>query len=153
MYTTVLILHSLVRWLVLFFGVITALFGIHGTLTRRPWGPLDEQFSRWCIIVFDVQFLLGILLYAVLSPFTAQAFADFGLAMRNPGLRYWAVEHEALMVIALALVHIGRVRGRKSANSAGKHRAMAIFVGIAMVLVLLGIPWPGMSNGRPLLRL
>lgn len=152
MYTTVLILHSLVRWLVLFFGLMTALFSLHGALTRRAWTPLDEQFSRWCVISFDVQFLLGLLLYAVLSPFTAQAFADFGLAMRNPGLRYWAVEHEALMIVALALVHIGRVRARKSTASVRKHRATAIFIGIAMVLVLLGIPWPGMSNGRPLLR-
>ena len=152
MYTTVLILHSLVRWLVLFFGIMSALMGLQGWASGRGWTALDGQFSLWCTIVFDVQFLLGILLYAVLSPFTSAAFADFGAAMQNPGLRYWAVEHETLMVIALVLVHIGRVRIRKAAAPASKHRAAAIFVGIAMVLVLLGIPWPWFANGRPLIR-
>lgn len=152
MYTTVLILHSLVRWLVLFFGIISAVLGLAGWASRRSWTTVDEVFSTWCTITFDIQFLLGILLYAVLSPFTAQAFQDFGAAMKNPGLRYWTVEHETLMVIALVLVHIGRVRIRKSVAPINKHRAAAIFVGIAMLLVLLGIPWPGWANGRPLLR-
>ena len=99
-----------------------------------------------------MQFLLGILLYFVLSPLTRQAMQDFGLAMRTSGLRFWAVEHVLGMVIALALVHIAGVRIRKAATDQKRHRTAMIFYGLALVVILASIPWPGMPAGRPLFR-
>jgi hypothetical protein len=101
--------------------------------------------------VFDVQFLLGLTLYVFLSPFTHAAFADLGAAMKNSGLRFWAVEHLVGMLIAIALVHVGRARARKT-DSLRRHRVAATFFGLALVVLLGSIPWPGLPYGRPLLR-
>ena len=65
------------------------------------------------MIALDVQMLLGLLLYGVLSPYTAAAMKDFGAAMRDPVLRFWAVEHLTMMLSAVVLVHVGRVLARK----------------------------------------
>ena len=56
------------------------------------------------MITLDMQMLLGLILYLVLSPFTAEALRDFGAAMKSPGLRFFAVEHLTLMLGAATLV-------------------------------------------------
>ena len=89
----------------------------------------------------DIQFLIGMILYAFVSPFTKAAFADFGAAMKNADLRFYAVEHILMMVIALVFVHIGKSKSKKAVASWKKHRAAAIWFGLALVLILVGIPW------------
>jgi len=151
MYVAFVIVHSLLRWLVLLAGFNALLRAIGGARSGRSWAPGDEQAGRWLIILFDVQFLIGLILYVGLSPLTQSAFNDFGAAMRDPQLRYWGVEHIAGMVVASALLHIGRARARK-APEVRRHRVTAIFFGLALLVILLSIPWPGMPAGRPLFR-
>jgi hypothetical protein len=152
MYFTVLLLHSWLRWLALVAGV-GATFA---ALSKGDGTPKSLQSAeRWGLIfmiTLDVQMLLGLLLYGVLSPYTAAAMKDFGAAMRDPGLRFWAVEHPAIMLSAVILVHVGRVLARKSADVGTKRKRLLICFGLAVLLILLRTPWPGMANGRPLFR-
>jgi hypothetical protein len=150
MYSVILLLHSWVRWAVLLLGLLAFVRAL--TRARRPWTPLDDQAGRWFTASLDLQFLLGALLYVVLSPFTTAAFKDFGAAMANPGLRFWAVEHAFGMVVGLALAHVGRARIRRATSDARRHRLAAIFYGLALVSIVVSIPWPGRPNGRPLVR-
>ena len=142
-YTTILIVHSWLRWAVLAAGLAAVLRG--GT-------DRDDTGGKWFTILLDVQFLLGLLLYFVLSPITAAALEDFGAAMRVPQLRFFAVEHTFGMVLAITLAHIGRGRIRKAAPEKRRRTAL-IFYGLALVIVLASIPWPGLSAGRPLFRM
>jgi hypothetical protein len=152
MYVALVIAHSWLRWLVLLAAAYALAKAIGGVRSRRPWTPSDDQAGRVFVTMFDVQFLIGLILYVALSPLTQLAFSDFGAAMRQPDLRFWAVEHLTGMVAAAALLHIGRARTRKAA-AASKHKTAAIFFGLALFIVLLSIPWPGMPAGRPLFRL
>jgi hypothetical protein len=61
--------------------------------TGRPWTPADARSSRIFVTVLDVQMLLGLLLYFVLSPFTRQAMGDMAAAMKVAALRFFLVEH------------------------------------------------------------
>jgi hypothetical protein len=70
--------------------------------------------------------------------------------MGDSALRFFLVEHAFGMLLAVTLAHIGRIRIRKAADDGRRHRSAAIYFGIALVLVLLSIPWPGMPAGRPL---
>jgi hypothetical protein len=80
------------------------------------------------------------------------AMQDFGTAMRDPILRFWAVEHFTMMLSAAILVHVGRVLARKTADAGKKRMRLLICFGLALLLILLGMPWPGMATGRPLFR-
>jgi hypothetical protein len=91
-------------------------------------------------------------LYFGLSPITRAAMQDFGAAMGNSMLRFWAVEHILGMVIAVALAHVGRVRVRKTTDPLRRHKLAAIFFGLALIAIFATIPWPGMPAGRPLFR-
>lgn len=148
MYPLLLAVHSLLRWAVLAAGGAAVLRALGGT---RSWSAADDRAGLWFVVAMDVQFLLGLLLYAGVSPITRVAFADFGGAMGNSMLRFWAVEHLVGMLIAIALVHIGRVRIRKA--DVGRRRRLAlIFYGLALAVILASIPWPGMPAARPLFR-
>jgi len=147
----VLTLHSWLRWLVLLTGVVAFVRAAAGASGRKPWRPSDDRAGFWFVMALDVQFLLGLILYVFLSPITHAAFADFGAAMKSSGLRFWAVEHVAGMLVGVALAHVGRVRARKT-DSLRRHKVAAIFFGLALAAILASIPWPGTPNGRPLLR-
>jgi hypothetical protein len=152
MYTALLALHSLLRWAVLLTGAVAVFRGVAGSGGRRPWTAADARSASWFTISLDIQMVLGLILYVALSPITREAFGDFGAAMRNSALRFWAVEHLIGMIVAIAVAHIGRARIRRLTDDVRRHRTAAIFFGVALVAILLSIPWPGMPNGRVLFR-
>ena len=152
MYSFVLGLHSWIRWVALVAGVgatMTAL--VDRTGTDRP-GRAD-MWGFALMMALDVQLLLGLLLYLVLSPFTAEAMRDFSIAMKSPGLRFFAVEHGTLTLAAVAVAHVGCVLTRKAQTPASKRTRMFVCFGLATILMILAIPWPGMAYGRPLFRI
>jgi hypothetical protein len=152
MYITVLTLHSLLRWAVVGLGLWAIARAWSGVVGRRRWTPLDDAAGRWFVASLDVQVLLGLILYGLLSPVTMQALSDMGAAMRDPLLRFWAVEHAVLMIVAVVVAHVGRARSRRAAHDMARHRPAAIAYTIALVCVLAALPWPFLDVGRPLLR-
>jgi heme A synthase len=148
MYTIVLIIHSWLRWVALVAGVGATLAAV----VDRGDGSRAERWGLALMSALDLQMLLGLLLYLVLSPFTAEAMRDFGAAMKNPGLRFFAVEHASMMFAAVVLAHVGRVLARKARTPAAKRTRMLVCFGLATVMMIVAIPWPGMASGRPLFR-
>jgi ABC-type dipeptide/oligopeptide/nickel transport system permease component len=141
MYTGLLHTHNTFRWLVLIALVLAIAFAFSGWLGKKNWKKPDNITGLLLTIFMDIQFLVGLILYAFVSPLTKAAFADFGAAMKNADLRFYAVEHIILMIIALALVHIGRSKSKKAATPVKQHRSAAIFYTIGLVVILAAIPW------------
>lgn len=152
MYNAVLLLHSWIRWLVILAGLVLVVRSVMGLGGQRRWGAVEERASLFFVIGLDVQLLLGLLLYAVLSPFVRLAMSDVAGAMRDGDLRFWLVEHLTGMLIAIVLAHIGRVRIRRAPDDGSKLRLSGLFMGLALIVLLLSIPWPGMPSARPLFR-
>lgn len=147
MYMTILAFHNILRWVVLLGGLLAVGKAVAGWLGKKEWTPVDSQFGLIFTIGMDTQLLLGLLLYFVLSPITTHAFTDFGAAMADSEVRFFAVEHIAVMLVAVVLAHVGRARTKKMADAVGKHRVAAIFFTLALLAVLAGTPWM-----RPLFR-
>lgn len=111
--------------------------------------------DRWGLVMMmtlDLQMLLGLVLYLVLSPNMQEILNHFGASMKDPALRFYAVEHIASMMLAVILAHLGRVLARTAKSSAAKRRRLLVCVGLATLLMLVGTPWPGRPGGRPLFR-
>lgn len=152
MYTAVLAAHSWIRWIVVILGLVVLVRSVIGLSAKRPWEAADARMGRLFVASLDVQFLLGLVLYFFLSPITTAALGDLGGAMRNSGLRFWAIEHAFGMIVGLSLAHVGVARVRKAADPVRKHRMAAVFFAIALVAILASVPWPGTPNGRPMWR-
>ncbi len=147
-YTIVLSLHNLVRWIVIILAVLALFRAFSGLISKREWTDTDRKTGVFFSSALDAQLLLGLLLYFFLSPVTKLALANFGAAMVNPEVRFFSLEHILYMFVAIILVHIGSVISRRASPDAAKFRYAAIFYTAAVVIILIAIPW-----SRPLIRL
>lgn len=145
MYSLVLALHSWLRWVALAVLVLSFVLAL-----RKDNSLLARKASLFTLISFHLQLVLGLLLYAGLSPITAAAFADFGAAMKDAVSRFWAVEHLAGMILAVVLVSLGHILGKKAPDDGAASKRRLIFFGAGLLLTLLLIPWPFRAAGRAL---
>ena len=145
MYELVLTAHSWLRWVALIAGVMAVVMAASAPTRADRWGLI-------LVIALDLQFLLGFALYLVLSPTTKAIFANFGAAMRDPGTRFWAVEHVSLMLFAVVMAHVGRVLARKAKSPAAKRTRLLVCFVLSTLAMIAATPWPGMASGRPLFR-
>jgi hypothetical protein len=141
MYTGFLMFHSILRWILLLSLAITLVKYIIGWMGSHPWKKTDNILGVVFTSLMDLQLLSGLVLYFFLSPITKLAMSDFGAAMKDAGLRFYAVEHLSMMLIAVVLVHIGRAKSKKAKTDSGKFKIATIFFVIALVLMLAAIPW------------
>ena len=150
-YSVMLFLHSWMRWAVVITAVLVIVQAFRGWSGGVAWDATKARFASWFVNTTGIQLILGLVLCGFLSPVTLQAFSDRGGAMKDSVTRFWAVEHMSVMLVAVALAHIGAGRIKKAADDQAKHRAAAIFFTIAIVLILVSIPWAGVT-ARPLFR-
>ena len=141
MYSFVLAVHNVLRWVAIILAIVALLRAYRGWLGRQEWTATDRKIGVFFASAMDVQLLLGLVLYIVLSPTTRAAFSDFGAAMRIPDMRFFALEHILYMVVAIVFVHIGTAMARKATQAVDKHRQAAIWFSLAGLALLLGMPW------------
>ncbi|GEN08104.1 hypothetical protein SAMN05443572_106474 [Myxococcus fulvus] len=152
-YPVVLFLHSWVRWAVVLLGVLALVRALGGWRGGREWTRGDRRLQVFCVSAFDTQMLLGMVLYSGVSPFTPFSL-EGGLreSLSHPTLRFFGLEHPALMLLALVATHVGSAVSQRAEVSVSRHRAWALGLLVAMCLVACAIPWAGLSHGRPLFR-
>ena len=95
-------LHSYLRWAVVIIGIIALLIAWAGVLSRGRWTPQQVTLGRLATMAVDTQALVGVLLYAWLSPLTTSAFRDMGAAMKDAPLQA-AIFYTLAMAGVLAL--------------------------------------------------
>ncbi|NUQ12589.1 MAG: hypothetical protein HUU26_09745 [Gemmatimonadaceae bacterium] len=146
MFTYVLALHNVLRWLVLLAGAVTVVLAWRGWLGRRSWTGAERGAARAFVAMLDFQFAVGLALYLFYSPITRSGFGDMGAAMRDAPVRYFLVEHPVIMVAAIAVAHVGSVKVRRAASDAERFQRAAIWFGLAFAAIAGFVPW-----ARPML--
>ena len=147
----VLVLHNLLRWGVLIFGLWTLLNALTGVFGKRNYTANDNRSNLLFMIFCDIQLLIGLILYFTNSWF--DRLKDLGNNMKDPYNRFFTMEHTTLMIVAWILVHVGRASVKRAATDAAKHKRMLILFGIAILLILISIPWPFREIiGKPYFR-
>jgi len=148
-----LVIHSILRWAVLLLGVWAVFAALSAVMSKRNYNSGDNKVGLFFMISCDIQLLLGLILY-----FSGMWFdrvkEDMGAVMKDAPVRFFAIEHALMMIIAWLLVHVGRTSVKRAATDAQKHKRTLIYFGIALVLILAMIPWPFRipEIARPLFR-
>ena len=140
-YQIVLHLHSGIRWIAFLLVVVSVIKSLIGLYGEGKFTKFDNILGASFVGTMHLQFLLGLTLYIFLSPATQSAFQDFGAAMKDISVRFWAVEHITAMIVAVVMAQIGRSRSKKASTDAGKFKVQSIFYGISFLFMMLGIPW------------
>ncbi len=151
-YALVLFLHSSVRWLVLATGLLLFLASVASGWRRRHWDRQAERLHAAFVGIVDAQLLLGLGLYLFLSPLARAFRADVAHAVHDHVLRFFGLEHGVTMLLAVAVVHVGRTRSKRASTPRLRYRRIAVSTATSLALFTSGIPWPGLRHGRPLTR-
>jgi hypothetical protein len=153
MYEFVLTLHSWLRWVVLLLGVLAISGNYKGWKSSLPYEGMNKKLNTFFIASLHTQLILGLILYCGLSPTMQKIFANFGGSMHNKELRFFSVEHIAIMIIGIAIAQIGSIKAKKQATDALKYKTAFVWFAIAFVLILLMIPFGIWNVERPLFRM
>lgn len=132
--------HNILRWVVLLSALVTLYAVFSGMLRRQAWGMLQRISGLVFSSSVGLQIILGLVLYGI-SPITTGAMKDMGTAMKNSMLRFYAVEHIFIMILAFVAAQLGYSLSKRSDNDARKYRIAAIGYSLAVLLILAGIPW------------
>ena len=151
MYPVLLLLHSWSRWFVLVFGLIAVYRAYVGWTGRRPFLSADNGMSAAFSGFMWLQVIIGLGLYFGLSPYGLNAMKQAG-AMKDPTTRFFGMEHVVVMILAAIVAQVGRIVVKKTSDSTAKHRKALLYFGIALLLVLLMIPWGIWNPARPMFR-
>ena len=141
MYAFVLAVHNILRWIVLILLVIALVRALWGWLGKNEYTSLDRKVGLFYSVSLDIELLLGLILYFVLSPITKIAFSDFGAAMSRSDLRFFAIEHILMMILAVVFAHIGVAAVKRVDLPINKHRRTVLWFGLSLLALLLGMPW------------
>lgn len=123
--------HSGWRYIVLVLLVIAVIQGLAGWFGKKAYTEGNRKLNVFTLISAHIQLLIGIALY-FLSPLTKGPMGD---AL----YRYWKMEHIAMMIIAIVLITVGNARSKKALTAVAKHQTIAIFFGIALIIVVAAI--------------
>ncbi len=137
MYSGMLHAHSGLRWIALLLLVIAVVNALMKWLGKKPYEKSDKSINAMTMGFIHLQALTGAILYFI-SPKVMFA----GEAMKDSVLRFYTVEHISLMLIAIILVTIGHARAKRMTDSTKKFKNIFWFYDIALVLILVAIPWP-----------
>lgn len=126
--------HSLLRYGVLIAVAWAGFAHLRGFLGNRPILNGDRAVAIAAMVLCHIQLVIGLILYLI-------NFSTYNSMTGEVG-RFWKMEHIGTMVIAIALVTVGRMSSKKAKEERVKQKRVAIFYLIALVLILWAIPWP-----------
>lgn len=134
--------HSGLRWVVLALLVAATFMSLLKWRSNAPYTEGGRKLNLFTMIFMHIQLLLGLALYFM------SGRVDFS-QMKDAMFRFFSVEHSVMMLLAIALVTIGYSKSKKATEEAKKYKTVFIYYGIALLLVLVAIPWPfrGWGNG------
>jgi hypothetical protein len=128
--------HSGLRYVVL--GLLVAAVVIaYSNWQNNKQG--DSKVYLFALIATHTQLLIGLVLY------TMSPLVNFS-EISNKVIRFYSIEHVFMMVIAIVLITVGRVRSKKL-SGADKHRTVLYFYAMALIIILAAIPWPFRNLG------
>ena len=140
-YPYILVIHSLLRWLV-FGSVIFATFrSLRGYYWNRSYLPLDQSAADFAVRFTQIQFVLGLALY-FLSPLIDYFLHNFEVALHERQARFFGMEHITMMIVAVGLISRGGAAPKRRETDKAKFKAMAIPFTLALIIILVNIPWP-----------
>lgn len=128
--------HSGLRYVVLAL-LLAAIFTAYSNW--RSGKQEDSKIYLFALIATHTQLLIGLVLY-VMSP-----KVNFDLISEKV-FRFFTIEHIFMMLIAIVLITIGRIKSKKMVG-ADRHRTVLYFYTMALIIIIVAIPWPFRNLG------
>ncbi len=137
MYSGLVHAHSGLRWIALLL-LLFAIFNAAKSQASGKYEKKDKMINLFAMVFLHVQLLIGLGLY-FMSPKVNFTEGWMSVSM----FRFYGLEHILLMILAIAVVTMGRSKAEKKLKGTrDKHRRILISYTLGLILILIAIPWP-----------
>jgi hypothetical protein len=144
-------LHSILRWIILIFLVLSLLRSYSGWKNKKAFTPGDRKTWLFTLIFAHLTLLLGLfqVLFGRFGIFTSSLPPGTSV-MKDKFHRFFWIEHPFAMILAIILITLGYGMAKKQLSDEVRFkRAFWLFL-LALILILAAIPWPFREVvGRP----
>ncbi len=141
------------RWLVLIALGYSVLRAYTGYIQLKAFTTGANQLRHWTATIAHLQLVVGLLVYTQ-SPVAQYFMKNIGTAIQNPELIFFGLIHLVLMLVAIVVITIGSALAKRRDTDTEKYKTMLIWFGIALLIILVAIPWPfSPLAARPYIRL
>ncbi|MEO7924382.1 MAG: hypothetical protein ABIR30_11950 [Chitinophagaceae bacterium] len=146
MYNGMLHLHSVLRWIILIL-LLVAIFKSYAD-RNKAFTAGHRKTGLFLMISADVMLLVGLYQW-ITGPWGLKSIQSNGMSMvmKNASLRFFAIEHFVGMLIAIILIHTGYSYAKREVTDSVKHKRAVLYYGLALLIILIVIPWPFRSIG------
>lgn len=121
--------HSGWRYVVFVLLIIAFMQAVSGWFGKKEYTEGNRKLNVFTLISAHIQLLIGLILY-FLSPLTKLPAAEaIG--------KYWKMEHTSMMILTVILITVGNSRSKKLTDSVAKHKSIAIFFGLAFIIIMV----------------
>lgn len=132
MYSFLLPIHSTLRWIVLLMILLSLYIAYSGIKQKLPFTRAANKIRHWTATVVHIQFMIGIIIY----------FQSPVVKYMNNQQTFFKYVHIIFMLLATILVTVGSAKAKRMETSISKYKTMFTWFVIALIVILLAIPWP-----------
>lgn len=144
MYVYTLFVHSWVRNLILLLLISVIIVSLHGLIYNRQFIKTDKYLLTLLTSFSHLQLTLGLILYFI-SPMVI-----FNInSLKFPILRYWIIEHNMMMILAIIFISVPGLTVRKLSDDRQKHRRTFIWTFLSLILITSAI----LMSQRPFIKM
>ena len=150
METGLLHLHNLLRWVILVLLILSIYRAYAGSKSNKTFAASDKKTWLFTMIAAHTTLLLG------LYQWTLGRFGLFtyvkpeGVSMmKDPTLRFFQMEHPIMMILSVLFITLGYGMAKKDISDDIMYKKAFRYFTIALVLILVAVPWPFRQIGRP----
>ncbi|WP_314268789.1 hypothetical protein [Capnocytophaga sputigena] len=141
MYQLIKQLHSFTAYIVLAVLIAAVINALIGYLKKKEYFEVkDLRLTLFALIFSHIQMLLGFLVY-ITTPRLQMWGEGAKIVMKDSLLRLLLLEHPIINITAIVLITIGWVKLKKQTEARQMFGKIALFYGIALVLLLSRLPW------------
>lgn len=141
MYSTLITLHSIFRWFVLISLLISIYRAWKGMTSGSVFSRTDNAVRHWTATISHVQLIIGMILYFQ-SPIVDYFLKNFRIAVTSIEFTFFGMIHSLLMLLAVVVITFGSALAKRKITDREKFRTMFYWFSIALIIILIAIPWP-----------
>ena len=139
MYQAIFYTHVTVSFVALLLGLISLSIAIRGLIKRQDYLKWYRSLGKIYVISLYIQLAMGLLMFYYPGSDKAALESSAIDPGNSPNIRFWEIEHVAIMVFALFIVQIGCIFIGKTRNPGRKFRLVLVYFGIPLIMMIFSM--------------
>jgi uncharacterized membrane protein len=140
--TGLLHLHNLLRWVIIILLLLSIFKAFSGWQQKKVFSAGDKRVWLFTLISGHITLLVGLYQWLWGRYCLLKGLPEGVSVMKDKFYRFFLVEHPVFMILAIVMITLGYGMAKKPVADIVKFRRAFWFFIIAMLMILVAVPWP-----------